>query len=118
MPGKRLRSDVALTLSKPDIARREQRIDVELFTRKWPLESGVRIWQKRNIRLGVKNDTNLAVESQSLKMNLILIAYLRCLKSNTSTYQENKVCIVQKKSQWRKLLAKEITNLRFKYIFM
>ena len=81
---------------------------------------GVRILPNRKIRFGSKTLQGVTLpKSASAQMSImkrLLTRYGPCLEAQNTGYQINPDCFAKKENQFLKLLAKNLSNLRFKYI--
>ena len=82
---------------------------------------GFRIMPNRRIRFGGKTLQGVTLpKSSSSQISIIkrlLTRYGPCLESNQERgYQLNEDCFTKRENEFLKLLAKNLSNLRFKYI--
>ena len=81
---------------------------------------GFKMMEDRRIRLGGKTLQGVKLpKSASSQISIIkrlLTRYSPCLEAQQQGYQMNEDCFAKRENQFLKLLAKNLSNLRFKYI--
>ena len=81
---------------------------------------GFQMLPNRRIRFARKTLQGVTLptetSSQISMIKGLLARYGPCLESQEGAHQLNEDCFTQKENEFLKLLAKKLTNLRFKYI--